>query len=609
MMQLIQKVSGKVTVTGAEGVSFCEEYDVAVAGLGVAGAISAVTSAGKNLKTLGIERLNAPGGTMTTGGVNGYYFGGSGGIFERIDERVREKCALVTPPAFENPDLRKHILDAAIADSGAHTLYESVITGLYADGRRIAGIRVCSGGAERDIAVRVLIDATGDGDICDMAGCSMDFGRESDGSVMPFTIVKSYMHGGRLERTNYDCGKVDHRNVSAYSRAILEANATFAQRGADERMVRLQPLPGIREGRLLNGEKKIKLENFLNGIYDDDPVMYAYADLDKHGADTAFDSDLYRKWHILSNLGALNISVPVPLGCLIAREYDNLLAAGRCLSVDHEMLTCIRMSRDMQKIGEIAAIAAYVSITDHVPLKDIKYGRVLPFLKETGCFSEANNRGFWYDGGSDESYKRKAEWITDPAQINESLSTLKPGVAIWSCRLLGGKVKPALISNLESKDENLRKHSALALAVMDDPAGAAVLRGMVAERDRTALLDMRKQNKHRIAMAICALGMLRDEESIDLIMDVIADDKEHTMYPRTDGFAEAYYRTLSCAVAALFDILKAFPARREEVEQFLEQEFSSLAYIKKITPLGQYASEYVVAKGIYEQICLWRERR
>lgn len=65
-------------------------YDLIVAGLGTAGVYAALTAAKQGLRVLGIEKLNCCGGTGTAGDVHGYYFGTPGGIYEELDEKVRE---------------------------------------------------------------------------------------------------------------------------------------------------------------------------------------------------------------------------------------------------------------------------------------------------------------------------------------------------------------------------------------------------------------------------------------------------------------------------------------------------------------------------------------
>lgn len=610
MFDLLQKINGHTVRTRVNPPAFVGYYDVAVIGLGVAGSISAINCANKGLKTIGIERLNSAGGTITMCGITGYYFGNPGGDFERVDEELKKKTDLMVKGGFKNPDLRKYNLDCELIKSGAQVWFDSIVTALYSNGRKIVGLRYFDGVEEIDIAVKTLIDATGEGEICDIAGCEMTFGRERDASVVPFTISKCMLVDGRVEKTNHDSGKIDQRDPAEFSRAVLEGQAFFVKKTAGQKVIRLHSLPGIREGRLLVGEKRLTAEGFLNGERSENPVIYAYADLDKHGPDVAFDSVAFKKWDLMSNLGALNITVPVPKECLIAKEYDNLCVAGRSLSVDHELQTCVRMNQDMMKLGEVAAVLSYVSLKENVALKNVGYDKIEPMLRETGCLDEANNRGFWHDGDPKlfEFYIKKTEWYTKKEEIVEHLSTLEPGDAIWSCREMGKIIKPVLVENLQSADENLRKHSAIALAVMDDNSGIEVLRDMVLNRDRTELRGMRKHNKYRITIALCGLGLLGDKPSIDLIKEVISDSEESKYYPATNGFKQNYYRTISCAVAALMDIADKYPECRNDIADFLEKEFSSLEYIKNMTETGEYTSAYVTSKDIYNNIVLWKNK-
>lgn len=610
MISIIEKINGKITFKNIATPDFKANYDVAVIGLGAAGATAAIVSANKGLKTIGIERLNAAGGTVTMCGITGYYFGNPGGDFERVDAELKKKTDVMVKGGFKNPDLRKYNLDCELKNSGAEVWFDSIVTALYAEDRKIVGLRFFDGEEETDIAVKRLIDATGEGEICNMAGCEMTFGRECDESVVPFTISKCMLVDGRIEKTNHDSGKVDQRNPWEFSRAVLEGQAFFVKKTPGQTVIRLHSLPGIREGNLLVGEKRLTAEGFLNGERAEEPVIYSYADLDKHGPDVAFDSVTFKKWDLMSNLGALNVTIPIPKECLIAKEYDNLCVAGRSLSVDHEMQTCVRMNRDMMKLGEVAAILSLVSLEDEVALKDVRYSRIEPMLRETGCLDEENNRGFWHDGDPKKfaDYIRKTEWFTNADEICENLATSAPGVAIWSCKVMGEKIKPRLIENLESNNANLRKHSAIALAVLDDKHALDELRKMVAERDRTELEGMRKHNKYRITIALCGLGLLGDMASIDLIKDVITDSEECEFYPAVNGFKQNYYRTISCAVAALMDIGDMYPECRKDIEEFLESEFSSSEYIKRMTVNGEYTSSYIMAADIYKNIKLWENR-
>lgn len=602
MIKLIEKIDNKIVKTPLESICFSKEYDIAVVGLGTAGAVSAITASRYSKTVLGIERFNAPGGTMTMGGVGGYYFGGKGGLYEEIDSVTSVSPVGTCDTNYIHPDQRKYYIDRFLDNPLISLMYESVVTGIYCEDDIITGIRVFSSGSERNFGIKALIDATGDGDICDLAGCSMSFGRDEDNSVVPYSVVRSYMKNDLLCKTNHDCGKVDQRDVWAFSDSLIRAYSTFCNEDDRGLTVRLHSLPGIREGRLLNGYEKITLSDILSANMTDKPVMYAYSDLDKHGIDIAFDTELFVKWHILANLGALNITVSIPLGALVAKEYTNLITAGRCISVDHDTATLVRMNRDVQKMGEVAATAASLSIDGNVRIIDVNYDLLKSYLQKSGCLNEQNNRGYYYDGGKDESYIRPAKWLDDKDDILAGLSTLSPGLFIWSAKLMGDGIADSLMEALSSENDNLRKHSAIALAVMGRLEGEDVLKGMVTERDRTMLSDMRKQNKRRISQAIMALGILKCEDSIDMILDIVCDREEYKHYPYENGYNPCYYRTLSSAVSSLLMLIKAYPHHRNRVMNVLERELSDYSYIKEITTLESHTSEYVQAYEIYERV-------
>ena len=227
MTNLIEKIDNHTVITPSDSISFCGEYDIAVIGLGTAGAISAVTAAKYSKTVIGIERFTASGGTMTMGGVGGYYFGGEGGLYEEIDLMTKKAPLDTLKCNYIHSDNRKYLIDTFLENPYITHMYESVVTGIYAQGERIVGIRVYNSGEEKNYAIKSLIDATGDGDICDMAGCSMSFGREEDQSVVPYSVVKSYVKNDCLCKTNHDCGKVDQRNVWEFSDSLIKAYSTF----------------------------------------------------------------------------------------------------------------------------------------------------------------------------------------------------------------------------------------------------------------------------------------------------------------------------------------------------------------------------------------------
>ena len=106
-------------------------YDLIVAGLGTAGVYAALTAAKQGLRVLGIEKLNCCGGTGTAGDVHGYYFGTPGGIYEELDEKVREmESDGYMPVVGLNPEAKKYVCEQALIDSKVEIHYESRVTGV-----------------------------------------------------------------------------------------------------------------------------------------------------------------------------------------------------------------------------------------------------------------------------------------------------------------------------------------------------------------------------------------------------------------------------------------------------------------------------------------------
>ena len=83
--------NGKSTRREFDGRFDCQT-DVAVVGLGTAGAIAAISAARGGASVAGIERCPQPGGVGVSGAVFDYYFGIRGGLYEKINERASELC-------------------------------------------------------------------------------------------------------------------------------------------------------------------------------------------------------------------------------------------------------------------------------------------------------------------------------------------------------------------------------------------------------------------------------------------------------------------------------------------------------------------------------------
>ena len=612
-MRLSQKIDGRIEAKEIGEPDFAQHYDVIVTGLGTSGSMALIAAARQGLKVLGIERMNCMGGMGTAGSVNGYYFGSAGGVYEELDrEALALSDSVYTRSGAYNVEAKKYVLEQEAVSRGAVLAYESAVIGVYLDGKRVTGVSFVGPSGCQAVSSKVLIDCTGDAEVCYTAGCITHTGRELDGRTQPFTSVKVYAANNKVSWINFDSGCTDQTDGEQLSKAIVFAHAQhLEEKYADgkQRMLYLAPLLGIREGRLIEGEETIRLENFFADRVSEEPLFYAYADIDKHGRDHAFEAEELADWFVGSNLGAMNVTVPVPLGAMIPKGFEGIMAAGRCLAVDHSLSTCVRMNRDMQKSGEAAATAAALAIEQGVPLKAVSYEQLLSRLAATGCYNPDNNKGYQIAYPSNRKPEAAVEWLTDRALIREGLASDAPGIAIWSARRLGrGEIGADLKQWLQAEDEQLRKHSAFALALLGDHATLPELRSMMRERDSLVLQDCRKNNQMRGFMAIYLLGRLRDEGSIDELADLVRNPQEITkpVYGVADTsdilrpkkFNEIYFQFFSHSIIALLKIYAAHPEQQERIREILRQSVGNDDYIHRITGQKPGTYHYSIAQNI-----------
>ncbi len=591
---------------------FCEHFDVIVCGLGTAGAISAIKASEMGLKVLGIEYFNALGGTSTVGGVNGLYFGTEGGYCERFIERYLACNGKITSLSIES---RKLVLDEMVLESGVKLLLESAVCGVYHKENKACGLRCISKGEFFDFSCDVIIDSTADAFVARMLGCDYEWGRASDTNTQPYTMVNVARRedNGKIHIKNVDFGRVDQRNAEEISRAYIFSRAyenADIDRKKDKVLLPAQ-LIGVREGCRITGEQNVKLKDVFDGIPAEKTVFYSYADLDKHGEDVAFDGEEFCDWNIGANLGAINVTIPVPYGALVPKGKDGILVACRALGVDRNTSSCVRMIRDMFKIGEVAADAAYLAIKDNCAVKDVDYEKLSEMLKETKCLDENVNFGYREDKVTVDGEKippEKVEFIKDKNKLIDALATDRPGIAIWSAKLMGEECFDVLEKALESENENLSKHSAFALALCGNEKCLDVLRKTALERDGFILQDCRKHNRMRGWMAVYLLGRLKDKGAVDILCDILTDGnvyKDYKYYIVRDkvrrepvkGIELVYFQFVSIALAALLKTGDEHKDTREKIRKATEKAFYD-GFEKDFTNQPELSSKYQMVSNM-----------
>ena len=611
MIYLSQLWNGKQHLQPVTTPVFSRITDVIVCGLGTAGSLAALYCGEMGLGVIGIEQFSCVGGTHTAGGVQNHYFGLPGGRYVTIDQTVQEFKERYTCTAAE---ARKLVLEQTLTAQKIDIHYHATVCGVYLEDQKVIGVQMLTDDGITDLGCKILMDCTAEAFVAVTAGCETEQGRSIDGQMQPYSIVSMYQKGERYGYTNVDYGRVDPADPAALSQAILFSRGyNMTDRHAGKTVLAQMPLVGIREGRRILPEETVTIRDLFSGQKTETPMFYAYADLDKHGWDIAFDGEALGDWAIGANLGAYNVTVPVPCRSILPKGFENILVPCRALGVDRDISSCVRMIPDMKKAAECAARWAALAVETNCNLRDVPYCRIKEKLEESGCLQKACPGDYRIDGKKDWDGSpltpAAVHWLRKPSDLAAVLKTDKPGVAIWSARLMGKTAVPTLVALLDDPDENTGKHAAFALALAGDPSGSAILRKMVTSRDGFLLKDSRKNNNLRGCIAIYWLGRLADREIMPELLRLIGDPAElsRDIYHRTDlkttrydvsDFEGVYFQFLTQALMALIRIGDAHTDLRQEIAAGFYRAFSGDDYYHRVTGRPRESSEGSMVLGI-----------
>lgn len=145
------------------------------------------------------------------------------------------------------------------------------------------------------------------------------------------------------------------------------------------RLLSTGPHIGIRESRKINGLYKLTAEDLLaNKMFPDAVAMGGYP-IDIHSPDGAAMQHRHLKpgsWY------------SVPYASLVAKEAENLIVAGRCISATHEACAAVRVTPIAMAMGEAAGTAAAQSAATEQPANALDTDALRMTLKKNGVFLE-----------------------------------------------------------------------------------------------------------------------------------------------------------------------------------------------------------------------------
>ncbi len=399
--------------------------DVLVLGSGPSGFAAAYTAAKNGAKVVLVEQSGDVGG-ISTSGLMSHWTGSCGSplyydILKRTSEnnegQFKNKITnLIDPEKLKT--LYLEMLDEVGCSLMLYTFAEDAIC----DGDKVLGATVINKSGKTDIYAKVIIDATGDGDIAARAGAEFVLGRESDNKMQPATLMfkvggvdydRAVFLGsfestyetpnGELqtlakEHIPYPAGHILTYEstlpgvVTCNMTNAVEIDGTVAddltkatltcRRQMDDIVKYLREfvpgyencfiissasLIGIRETRHFKGKYTLNEQDILEAkVFDDYVVKDAYFNFDVHNITGAGLDKTGVQKHFRQTKG-----YTIPYRCLIPEIKENLLLCGRNISGTHMAHSNFRVMPICVGIGEAAGAAAYISVSQSRKLNDI----------------------------------------------------------------------------------------------------------------------------------------------------------------------------------------------------------------------------------------------
>jgi len=366
------------------------DYDVLVAGGGIAGVAAAVAAARRGARTAVVEKTILTGGLATTGLVLIYLPLSDArgrqvtfGLAEELLHRSLRYGPGDVPADWSNPETPSRYrvdfspaafvlaLDEVLAEAGVDLWLDTLICESIVEGNRVTGVEIENKSGRGALTARCVVDASGDADVAHRAGApcaeqdnflsmwALGASLEAAGKAVVAGDGTDLLHRVILGGDNAGRGHpgksprysgVRGREVTEFaleSRRLLreyyiEAQAAAASaEGSPEGRKQVFPLtlPAMaqfRRTRRIEGQQD--LVNGMMATHFDDCVGLV--------ADWRGGKDVWE----------------VPYGALLPRRVTGLVTAGRCIAAAGEAWEVMRVIQAAALTGEVAGLAAAESV-------------------------------------------------------------------------------------------------------------------------------------------------------------------------------------------------------------------------------------------------------
>ena len=363
------------------------------------------------------------------------------GFTDQFAKILEQKGGLTEPIAYgktftrvHDPLVWKETADVFLQNRNITTIYHSVVIKTLIEGNdKIEGVQVWSKQGTFNIKSKITIDASGDADVIAMAGLPNFIGDKGKvqnptmifkisgvdietftqtyglNSIMPQEVTDLIIKMNKDNRYKLPRAKIwlfsttkpnellcnctriigeDGRELnSLYYKDFTEAEtqgrkqireyAKFFKenlKGCEKSFVTdTGTQVGIRQTRQVDGVYKLKNSDVINGKKFKDGIARSPWPIELHSGNKP-----KVEW-------LLDDVYEVPLNCFIPKNGEGIIAAGRCLSAEHEAVASARVTAQCFSYGHAVGHAASISIKENMLLRDIKGENVREILNKEGA--------------------------------------------------------------------------------------------------------------------------------------------------------------------------------------------------------------------------------
>ena len=397
-------VDGKV-VQPERTLPVMHQADVLVVGGGTAGVMAAIAAKRAGASVAIAERYGCFGGLWTGGmvlvviGTHAKAGGEKRKVIRGLGDELLQRIAKLDHGAINyggnlhnpttDPEATKLVMDDMIREAGVTVLFHSWGVEAIMDGPTVRGA-VFEGKAGRQaVLAKVVIDATGDGDVFASAGAEY--------------IQRTYAIGtvhrlGNMDRIDREKMKASGRKMPPLGGATPIPGVTWIntrgpkgnaidiadlsrlemehRRNVWNQVQQIRQTPGCEQVYLLDTAPQlgVRISRVLEGTCQ---LTYKETREGKKFPDTVA---------VGGAQGANHVEWPIPYGVMVPKKIDGLLVTGRSVSADEKLLDDTRLIGACLLTGHAAGAAAAVAVQSGCRPRDVEIPKLQKLLTEQGAY-------------------------------------------------------------------------------------------------------------------------------------------------------------------------------------------------------------------------------